>query len=548
MRLLLRQIKVYITDHWIGFAVAFALTVCFGLTWYGMSKLESFYVNMTIATLPLHILTWIFGSVISAFIYVSLMFGMFSRRGNQGKKVKSKEIAVRFSDVIGIDEAKEEAWEVVELLKDHARLKKVGGKILRGILMQGPPGCGKTYLAKAIATEAGIPFIALAASDFVEIFVGVGASRVRKLFKDARRLAYSQGACILFIDELDAIGRERSYSWMGGQETNSTLNSLLVEMDGLQSQQENVVVIGATNAPEDKMDSALMRPGRFDRKIYVDRPNLQGREKVLAYYMTKVAADSTIDVGRLARRTVGKSPAELENLVKEAALIATRNKRDKLSYDDLSEALERIELGVKHRKSMTESERKMTAYHEAGHLLVLYFLHPTDDVFKASIIARRGTLGVVYHMPREEMHSQDKNKLLADIKVSLAGYVAEKLISGVTTTGVGADFQHAMEKAHTMVWRLGMGSKYLGDWGMFANGNSAMLSEHVRGELNAETNAIFQTCAKEVEQLLSKEKVLLDRFASELLKREELEYDDIEAIFAEYGKARAPIIGKGSSS
>ncbi len=538
MKLFLRRVKVYIIDHKIAVGSALFVLVCFWLSWWGMSKMESFYVNMTIATLPLHILTWILGSIISAFIYVSLMFGMFSK-SNRKQKTKSHFVNVRFSDVIGIDEAKEEAWEVVELLKDHARLKKVGGKIIRGLLMQGPPGCGKTYLAKAIATEAGIPFLSLAASDFVEIFVGVGASRVRKLFTDARRLAYSNGACIIFIDELDAVGRARSFSWMGGQETNSTLNALLVEMDGLQSEQENVVIIGASNAPEETLDPALLRPGRFDRKIYVDKPNLAGREKVLAYYMGKVQAESNIDIGRLARRTVAKSPADLENLIKEAALIASRNKHEKLTYDDLSEALERIELGIKHRKSMSDSERRMTAYHESGHLLVLYLLHPTDDVFKASIIARRGTLGVVYHMPREEMHSHDKNKLLADIKVSLAGYVAEKLVSGVTTTGVSGDFQNAMTKANAMVWRLGMGSKYLGDWGMLtANGSSTMLSQQVVAELNAETNAIFQSCAKEVEQLLTKERAILDRFASELLKKEELEYDEIEAIFAEHGKSR----------
>jgi len=535
---------MYCRDHWLGISITLFTVLCLGLTWYGMSKLESFYRNMQLATLPMTMLVWLVMGAISAFIYVWVMFGYFSKQNR--KNIKGEQINIHFSDVIGIDESKEEAWEVVQLLKDHALLKRVGGKILRGILMQGPPGCGKTYLAKAIATEAGIPFLSLAASDFVEVFVGVGSSRVRKLFKDARRLAYANGACIVFIDELDAVGRSRTFSWMGGQETNSTLNSLLVEMDGLQDKQENVIVIGATNADESVMDQALLRPGRFDRKIYVDRPNLDGREKLFKYYLGKVQADSAIDIGRLARRSVGKTPADIENMIKEAALIAIRNKREKVTYSDISEALERIELGIKHRKSMNETERRLVAYHEAGHLVVLYLLHPTDDVFKASIIARRGTLGVVHHNPREELHTSSREKLLADIKVSLAGYVAEKVAFGMTSDGVAADFQHAMAVAHSMIWRLGMGSKYLGDWTVplmrpssLSDGITAHISETVKSELNAETNNLFHTCAEDVEKLLKNERAILDRCASELLKREELEYDDIEAIFAEFGKSRA---------
>ncbi len=531
-----RRFLIFCRDHWLGIMITLVTVLCLALTWYGMSKLESFYRNMQLATLPMTILVWLLMGAISAFIYVWVLFGYFSKQNR--KNIKGSQVNVRFEDVIGVDEAKEEAWEVVQLLKDHARLKKVGGKILRGILMQGPPGCGKTYLAKAIATEAGIPFLSLAASDFVEVFVGVGASRVRKLFKDAQRLAYANGACIVFIDELDAVGRARTFSWMGGQETNSTLNALLVEMDGLQGRQENVIVIAATNAAESVLDPALLRPGRFDRKIYVDRPNLEGRKKVFEFYMSKVQAEPAIDIGRLARQTVFKTPAEIENIVKESALIATRNKRDVITHDDISEALERIELGIKHRKHMSEAERRLVAYHEAGHLVVLYTLHPTDDVFKASIIARRETLGVVHHQPREELHTHSREKLMADLKVSLAGYVAEKAVFGTTSDGVAADFQHATVLAHSMVWRLGMGSKYLGDFTVVPENQ---LSETVKSELNAETNGLFRACAEEVEKLLNRERQILDRFAEELLKREELEYDDIEAIFAEYGKTRAGI-------
>ena len=540
-----RKFTTWCRDHWLGLVIFWFVLICSVLTWYGMSKLESFYRNMQLATMPMWILVWVAIGVLNALIYVYIMFGYFSKM-DSNKKVKGEQVRVRFDEVIGIEEAKEEAQEVVALLKDHAKLKKVGGKILRGILMEGPPGCGKTYLAKAIATEAGIPFMSMAASDFVQVFVGVGASRVRKVFKDARRQAFASGACIIFIDELDAIGRSRTFSQMGGQETDQTLNALLVEMDGLQGKQENIVVIGATNAGEGVLDQALLRPGRFDRKIYVDRPNLEGREKVFKFYLSKVQAEPSVDVGRLARISVGKTPAEIENIVKEAALIATREKREAVSYRDISAAIERVELGVKHRKSMTEQERRRVAYHEAGHLITLQVFHPTDDVFKASIIARRGTLGVVYHNPREEFHTQGKEKLLADIKVSLAGYVSEKLVFGETSTGVSGDFQHAMAVAHQMVWSLGMGSKYLGDWmvgmgrqGPFSNGGNPMLSESVKAELNAETNAIFRTCAEEVEKMLTKERVILDRFANELLKKEELEYDEIEAIFSEYGKARA---------
>jgi len=532
-KLALRRILIYIKDHKVIIAGVVTVVVLLGLSVIGFMGLESFYRKMQLAQLPITFLVYIIAAVISAFIYVSIMFGRFGKMDY--RKVKGANVNVKFEDVLGIDEVKEEALEIVALLKDHAILKKVGGKIIKGLLMIGPPGCGKTYLAKAIATEAGLPFFSLSGSEFTEIFVGVGAARVRKLFEEAQRAAYAHGGAIVFIDELDAIGRGRQFSFLGGQETNSTLNQLLVAMDGIQNEKENVVVIGATNSPEETLDQALLRPGRFDRKIYIERPTLKGREDVFKFYLNKVKSDPVIDIGRLARKAVHKTPAEIENIVKEASIICLRDKREMISYKDISEAMERVDLGVKHRKHMTDEERKLVAYHESGHLITLYLLHPTDDVFKASIISRRGALGVVHHQPREELFTHSKEKLLADIKVCMAGYVAEKLKFNTTSSGVASDFQNAMTIAHQMVWRLGMGEKHIGD---FVSIPENQLSDQVKQDLNAETERILKTCAQEVEALLAHESNLLDRFAKELLEREELEYDEIDIIFKEFNKSK----------
>ena len=541
----MRLIRMYFNMNWVKIAVISVILIVILLSILGLASMESFYQRYTLATLPISVLL----AGISAGVFVFMYMGFFSGRFSQFKKstIKSHNVDVHFSDVIGVDEAKEEAWEVVELIKDRKRLAKIGGKILRGLLLVGPPGCGKTLIAKAIATEAGIPFISMSGSEFTEIFVGVGASRVRKLFKRARGLVYGYGACIIFIDELDAIGRQRSFSFMGGGgETNSTQNQLLVEMDGLKEKDCNIIVIGATNAEESILDPALLRPGRFDRKVYIDRPGLEGREKLFAYYLGKVKYDSSINVGHLARKSVYKSPADIENIVKESALIATRQGRDIVTLKDISDAMERIDMGIKHKKHMNEQERKMTAYHEAGHLIVLYILHPTDDVFKASIIPRREALGVVHHQPREELFTHSRDKLLADIKVSLGGYVAEKLKFNVTSSGVSSDFKNIMRVAHTMVWRLGMGSSgYLGDYTAIPE---AQLSESMKENLNKETQDIFNQCAKDVEALLKKESIIFERFANELLEREELDYDEIDAIFSEYGKSHEQLKQSQSSS
>lgn len=529
-----RRVKMFLMMHWMKLAIVLSIIVLIIITVIALASLESFHRNIMLVQLPVGILLAGINAVIFVFLYLVFLRGGFAKLENVN--IKGKDVNIRWDDVIGIDEAKQEAWEVVQLIKDRSQLQKIGGKIIRGLLFIGPAGCGKTYLAKAVATEAGIPFISMSGSEFVEVFVGVGAARVRKLFKRARELAYGYGGCIVFIDELDAIGRQRTFSFMGGQETNSTQNQLLVEMDGLKDKEYNVIVIGATNALESTLDTALIRPGRFDRKIYIDRPSLEGREKVFSYYLNTVKHDQKIDVGRLARKCVFKTPADIQNIVKEAALIAMRSGKDTVTYDEISEAIERIDMGIKHKRTMSEKERRMVATHESGHLVVMYILHPTDDVFKASIISRRDTLGIVYSQPREELFTSNRERILANIKVALSGYVAEKLRFGVTSDGVAVDFKQATEQAHNMVWKYGMGSDgFLGDYTVIP---PSQLSESTKEKLNAETAKIFKQCHSEAEELLIKESALLDRFTEELLKKEELEYDEIEAIFKEYGKPR----------
>lgn len=530
-----RRWKLFLMDHWVKAAIIFASVLLVALSIWGMASLESYYRNITLAQLPLQILMVIINSVIFVYMYMMVFRSGFSKLDK--KNIKAKEVQVKFSDVIGIDEAKDECWEVVQLIKDHARLKKIGGKILRGILMMGPPGCGKTYLAKAIATEAGLPFLSMAASEFNEIFVGVGASRVRQLFKKAQRLAYGYGGCIVFIDELDAMGQRRTFNQFGSGEGNTTQNQLLVAMDGLGDRSENIIVIGATNAAEDILDPALLRPGRFDRKVYIKKPSLEGRESLFRFYLSKIKYEAAIDCKRLARKAVDKSPADIENIVKESALIATRNKKDVVGLRDISEAIERIELGMKQKLTVNAREREMTAYHETGHLITTYLSHPRDDVFKASIIPRKSSLGVVHPTSIEEWHGRDRETLFADIKICLAGYVAERIKFNTTTTGVTSDFKQAMNLAHFMVWVLGMGSSGLiGDYTIYRDGNALLLSEDVKMRLNQDVDKILKDCMVEVETLLRKEKDLFERFAHELLTKQELDYDEIEAIFSEFGK------------
>lgn len=539
-----RRLNMHFMNHRVKFLVILGVVILIVLSVYGMMSLESYYRNITLAQMPISILLVIVNSLVFVYMYALVLRGGMTKMDK--KNVKAKDVNVRFSDIVGIDEAKEECWEVVKLIKDHSRLEKIGGKILRGILMIGPPGCGKTYLAKAIATEAGMPFLSMAASEFNEVFVGVGSSRVRQLFKKARTLAYGFGGCIIFIDEMDAMGRRREFNQFGGSESNNTQNQLLVEMDGLSGKGENIIIIGATNASEDVLDPAMLRPGRFDRKVYITKPSLDGREKIFRFYLDKVKHESSIDVGRLARKAVGKTPAEIENIVKESALIATRDSRDVVTLQDISEAIERVELGMKNKLSMAPKEREMTAYHETGHLMATFLLHPRKDVFKASIIPRRGSLGVVHPTQTEEWHSHDREALLADLKVALGGYCGEKVKYGTTTNGVSSDFKMAMQIATHMVWNCGMGpSGLVGDYTIISKDQ---LSEQTKQKLNDDVAQIIQKCLGEVEALLKDENELFERFATELLKRDELEYDEIEAIFTEFGKANPRKFGSSTDS
>lgn len=562
MNLNWKKIKFFFSLHWIkiilglvGLALitGFILLMVNGVhAWKNASR---FMKQQQLAMMPIQMFSFIVIGIIQGCVFVFLYSQVLFKRGfgfgqQKKKAVKGEDVAITWKDVIGMEEPKQEASEVVKLITDRAELQRIGGKILRGILMIGPPGCGKTYLAKAIATESKLPFIAMSGSEFVEMFVGVGASRVRSLFKNARNLAEMEGGCIIFIDEIDAVGAQRSGDrGFGGQtETNRTVNQLLVEMDGLKDQENNVIVIGATNAPIGYLDQALLRPGRFDRVIHVGLPGLEDREKLFEYYLAKVKYDSSLNLPRLARRAVQKSPADIANLVREAALLAVRHSKASISMKEINEAMDRIELGVKRNLKISDKEKEMTAYHEAGHAIIAYLLNPTDDVMKASIIPRASTLGVVFSVPREEVHNRDREKILAQIKVSLGSYASEKIKYGTTTSGVDSDFQTALFWAHNMVWRWGMGkSGLLGNyssldtmssgWITFSKGS--VISEKIREQLNRDTQEILEQCLKEVDELLRKQMALLDSFAKELFDKQELDYDEIDAIFKQFNLSRS---------
>jgi cell division protease FtsH len=376
---------------------------------------------------------------------------------SKAKMLTEKQGRVTFADVAGIDEAREELEEIVEFLKDPHRFSKLGGQIPKGALLVGSPGTGKTLLARAIAGEAGVPFFTISGSDFVEMFVGVGASRVRDMFEQAKKNA----PCIVFIDEIDAVGRHRGHGLgNSNDEREQTLNQLLVEMDGFEAN-EGIIIIAATNRP-DVLDPALLRPGRFDRQVVVPVPDIEGREKILAVHMKKVPLAPDVNPRVIARGTPGFSGADLANLVNEAALLAARRKKRLVAMKEFEDAKDKVMMGAERRSMvMTEDEKKMTAYHEAGHALVSVNEPASDPIHKATIIPRGGALGMVVRLPERDRYSYHRDQMHAQLAVAMGGRVAEEIIFGhdKVSSGASSDIQHATSLARSMVTRWGMSDK-----------------------------------------------------------------------------------------
>lgn len=469
--------------------------------------------------------------------------GAFSFGKSRAKLLDKDGNKVTFADVAGCDEAKEEVQEIVDYLKDPTRYQTLGGRVPRGILLAGSPGTGKTLLAKAIAGEAGVPFFSISGSDFVEMFVGVGASRVRDMFEQAKKNA----PCIIFIDEIDAVGRQRGAGLGGGNdEREQTLNQLLVEMDGFESNQ-TVIVIAATNRP-DVLDPALQRPGRFDRQVVVPLPDIRGREQILKVHAKKVPLDEAVDLVSLARGTPGFSGADLANLVNEAALFAGRRNKIKVDQSDFEDAKDKIYMGPERRSMvMHEDEKRATAYHESGHAIVAESLEGTDPVHKVTIMPRGRALGLTWQLPERDRISMYKDQMLNQISILFGGRIAEDLYVGRISTGASNDFERATQIAREMVTRFGMSEKmgvmvYAENEGEVFLGRSITRSQHIsektQREVDNEIRRILDQQYEIAYKILDKERDKMETMCKALMEWETIDRDQVLEIME--GKQPSP--------
>ena len=502
---------------------------------------QSIWTQLLVASFPILVIIAVF------MFFMRQMQGGGGGRGgpltfgkSKAKLLGEDQIKTTFADVAGVDEAKEDVQELVEFLQDPSKFQKLGGRIPRGILMVGQPGTGKTLLAKAIAGEAKVPFFSISGSDFVEMFVGVGASRVRDMFEQAKK----QTPCIIFIDEIDAVGRHRGAGLGGGHdEREQTLNQLLVEMDGFEGN-EGIIVIASTNRP-DVLDPALLRPGRFDRQVVVSLPDIRGREQILKVHMRKVPVAADVDAAVIARGTPGFSGADLANLVNEAALFAARQDSRTVAMGQFEQAKDKIMMGAE-RKSMvmSEKEKKNTAYHEAGHCIVGYLVPEHDPSYKVSIIPRGRALGVTMFLPEEDRYSMSKRSIVSQICSLFGGRIAEEMTLGPDgiTTGASNDIERATKMARAMVTKWGL-SEELGPLmydeeneevflGMSAGSPKLQVSDETAKKIDAEIRSIIDSCYATAQTLLEENRDKLDAMAEALLEYETIDRQQIDDIMA----------------
>jgi cell division protease FtsH len=515
-----------------------------------LKKLE--HANVEVAgrvennTVQNFFLNWIVPLIVMMLIYSYLfrkMYGSnhFLEIGKNKAKIQAETPSnpVKFSDVAGVDEAVEEVKEVVDFLKNPKKYSRLGGKLPKGILLVGPPGTGKTLLAKAVAGEANVPFFNISGSDFVEMFVGVGAARVRDLFQQAKQ----QAPCIIFIDEIDAIGKSRANNaaYGGFDERENTLNQLLVEMDGFDAN-TGAIIIGATNRP-DTLDPALLRPGRFDRQVVVDKPDMKGRQAIFKVHTNKLLLSKDVQLERLAAQTPGFAGAEIANVCNEAAIYAVRNNRNEIAMADFEAAIEKVIAGLeKKNKLINEKERKIVAYHEAGHAIVGHFTPGADEVQKVSIVPRGiGALGYTLQMPLEDRYLMTRNELLGKIKGLLGGRAAEEIVFNEVSTGASNDLERVAQLARSMVMMYGMSEK-LPNYSLVQRNEANFLgqeartyrrSEKVEQLIDEEIQHIINSCYDDTKQLLINKKDLLEKMAYKLLEKEVLNYHEIKEMLGE---------------